>query len=665
MRDASQENKPIAPETRVSLQQQLRASVHLLVGYCEGLLDDPCMPSEASLIAKLKDALHWSQQMRSLVTETLFGQDKQVDTNAVADLYETLSEMSGRIVEAMNTILKAHAGEPLEEYYVADVRAVRDVAMHLLDAETIVTSPSYSATLSAFRSASAKTTPANGVALQVEEKEPEVRTPRILVAEDTPDIRKILVTYLKRLGYDVEANENGKLALEQALENPTSFDMVLSDLEMPEMDGFELLERLKSEPSTRELPVIIISGLDDMPNVVKCIERGAVDHLPKPFEPVLLKARVEAALGQKRLRDKELDYLRKVEQMTDAACAVETGSYQTGSLAGIGRRADELGRLARMFDSMVTGVKAREDRLKSQVNHLRREVRATGEVRRSQVIDADVTILPTGELFAERYEVVEELGRGGMGMVYRALDRELQEEVAVKTLRATLLFIDTTMIERFKTELRLARSIAHRNVVRSYDFGEWEGTYYLTMEYVKGVTLHDLIAMHGMLSIPSTLAIGTQLADALAVAHETGVIHRDIKPRNLLLDKDGVLKILDFGIARPTDLAEGSTMAGTAVGTPTYMAPEQLFGQDVDTRADLYSVGVVLYECLTGVVPVDAATPFALAARMLDQDPIPPQVSNPDVSPALSTLVLRLLGKQAMDRPASAEELGSLLRQIQ
>ena len=160
----------------------------------------------------------------------------------------------------------------------------------------------------------------------------------------------------------------------------------------------------------------------------------------------------------------------------------------------------------------------------------------------------------------------------------------------------------------------------------------------------------------------STLALARQFAEALAVAHDAGVIHRDVKPENALVDSDGVLKVMDFGIAR---LAEntGTTVAGLIVGTPTYMSPEQLAGEEIDGRADLYSLGAVIYECLTGHPPFEAPTLVALIAKVMTATPVAPTAVNPEVPPALSQLVLQLLSRNAADRPESARALGDLLRE--
>ena len=153
--------------------------------------------------------------------------------------------------------------------------------------------------------------------------------------------------------------------------------------------------------------------------------------------------------------------------------------------------------------------------------------------------------------------------------------------------------------------------------------GSGGGIYYLTMEYVEGITLRQLIDTQGRLGVPSTLAIATQMAESLAVAHEQGVIHRDIKPQNLLLDPDGVLKVMDFGIARLAERTTGNTEVGMAVGTPAYMSPEQLLSDEVDGRSDLYAMGLVLYECLTGRLPFEAKSPIALISRVLTEAPPP------------------------------------------
>src|SRR5207248_8940338 len=251
---------------------------------------------------------------------------------------------------------------------------------------------------------------------------------------------------------------------------------------------------------------------------------------------------------------------------------------------------DEIGMLSQAFQSLVRDLKEKA--------RLVEYMTATPRLARpSPPRDA----LRPGTLFANRYEVKEVLGTGGMGVVYRAFDRELQEPVAIKTLRPEVLEGSGVALERFKQEIRLARRIAHRNVVRTYDLGEVNGTYYLTMEYVEGTSLTQLIATRGPLPVPVTLTIGKQLCRALEVAHEQGVIHRDIKPQNIVVEPNGFLKVMDFGIARLANRPreKGLTQEGMSIGTPDYMSPEQLSGMELDVGSDLYSTGVVLFECLT------------------------------------------------------------------
>jgi len=251
-----------------------------------------------------------------------------------------------------------------------------------------------------------------------------------------------------------------------------------------------------------------------------------------------------------------------------------------------------------------------------------------------------------------------------MGVVYRALDRELQEPVAIKALRPEALAGDGVALERFKQEIRLARKITHRNVVRTYDLGEVNGVYYLTMEYVEGTSLKQLIDSRGKLPVPVTLTIGKQLCRALEVAHEQGVIHRDIKPQNLLLDATGTLKVMDFGVARLAAGSSGLTEVGMLIGTPSYMAPEQLLGDNFDQRIDLYAVGVVLFECLTGRLPFEAPSTVALIAKLIRETAPAPASLNPEIPPGLDALITRLLCKEPDQRVPTARELTRLLSEL-
>ena len=351
-----------------------------------------------------------------------------------------------------------------------------------------------------------------------------------------------------------------------------------------------------------------------------------------------------------------------VRRLALATRKVQDGDYSVDIDV---RSRDEIGILSQAFKGLV------ED-LKEKAALVEYMMQASGAAPTQAMVSVPTEIreagggadqLRPGAVFAGRYEVKEILGVGGMGVVYRAFDRELQEPVAIKTLRAEALAGGSVALERFKQEIRLARRIAHRNVVRTYDLGEVGGTYYLTMEYVEGTSLKQLISSRGKLPIPVTLTVGKQLCRALEVAHAEGVIHRDIKPQNMVVEPNGFLKVMDFGIARLANPPKGKglTEAGMSIGTPDYMSPEQLSGLELDARADLYAAGVVLFECVTGRVPFEAETTWALVAKHLEEEPPDPRSLNDEVPDALAAVILKAMAKEPAGRYATASAMHDAL----
>lgn len=356
--------------------------------------------------------------------------------------------------------------------------------------------------------------------------------------------------------------------------------------------------------------------------------------------------------------------VRPVRVLVDAAQRAADGDYAADIPVQSG---DEIGSLAGAFKRLLEDLRDKQalvDFLQSPSGGRTVAARDQSAIPTlAMQAMGGLGVLEPGQTLAVRYDIASVLGVGGMGMVYKATDRELGETVAVKTLKPELVQQDPSALDRFKSEIRLARRIAHRNVVRTYDLGESAGVYFITMEFVEGKSLKDLIRSRGRLPVAVTIPIAKQLCRALEVAHEEGVIHRDIKPQNMVVQPDGVLKVMDFGIARLAERSAGAghTQAGMVVGTPEYMAPEQLFGEEIDARADLYAAGVVIYECLTGRLPHEASSPIELIARVLEETPPSPRDLQPDVPAALSDLVMRVLSRDRARRPRSAAELHDLL----
>jgi len=352
-----------------------------------------------------------------------------------------------------------------------------------------------------------------------------------------------------------------------------------------------------------------------------------------------------------------------IRRLALATRRVQDGDYSVEIDVPAG---DEIGMLSQAFQSLVEDLREKAKLVEYMMAASGAAPTEQLKSARPSLAGAPGTTLRPGTLFANRYEVKDLLGMGGMGVVYRAFDRELQEAVAIKTLRPEALAGDGVALERFKQEIRLARKIAHRNVVRTYDLGEVNGMYYLTMEYVEGTSLKQLIGTRGPLPVPVTLTIGKQLCRALEVAHEQGVIHRDIKPQNIVVEPSGVLKVMDFGIARLANRSkdEGLTKEGMSIGTPDYMSPEQLSGMELDARSDLYSAGVVLFECLTRRLPFEAATTYALIAKQLEGTPPDPRALNPDVPEALAQVILKAMAKEPADRFQTAAQMHDALAAI-
>ncbi len=263
--------------------------------------------------------------------------------------------------------------------------------------------------------------------------------------------------------------------------------------------------------------------------------------------------------------------------------------------------------------------------------------------------------IEVGTTFAGRYHVIEELGGGGMGKVYKVVDKEINEKIALKILKPEI-SLDEKIIERFRNEVKLARKISHPNVCRMYDLLKEKGMYFITMEYISGEDLKSTVSRVGQLSVGKTLAIARQICKGLAEAHKMGVVHRDLKPHNIIIDRDGDVRILDFGIAHSMK-TQGITESGVMIGTPEYMSPEQAVGEEADERSDIYSLGVIMFELLTGIVPFKADTAVGVAIKQKMETPPSPKAFNQQIPDEVNRMILRCLEKEKEKRFQKVEDV--------
>ncbi len=281
----------------------------------------------------------------------------------------------------------------------------------------------------------------------------------------------------------------------------------------------------------------------------------------------------------------------------------------------------------------------------------------------TETIQTPVRELTTGSTFAGRYQIIEEQGKGGMGKVYKVFDTKIKEKIALKLIKPEIAS-DKETIERFSNELRLSRKIGHRNVCRMFDLGEAEGAHFITMEYVHGEDLKSMIRMSTGLTVGTVLSVGKQICDGLTEAHSLGVVHRDLKPTNIMIDKGGNAKIMDFGIARSVR-EKGITGPSVLIGTPEYMSPEQAEAKEADQRSDIYSLGIVLYEMATGHVPFEGDTALSIAMKHKGEIPKNPKEFNPNIPDDLGGVILKCLEKDKAKRFQTAVELRADLERIE
>jgi len=371
-----------------------------------------------------------------------------------------------------------------------------------------------------------------------------------------------------------------------------------------------------------------------------------------------------------------------VRKLVSLVERVRDGSY-SGAVSVQGR--DEIGILARAFNALLADLREKDQMISFLREGMTAMRQATGTTATpgataspaspaspgdtpTVALPAAGGALPRGRVFADRYEILGTLGKGGMGVVYRARDRQLDEVVALKLLRPEALASDPTLLDRFKQEIKLARRITHRNVLRTHDFGEAAGVPYISMEYLEGVTLKDLVRNRGALPLGVGLSIAKQMCHGLGAAHEGGVVHRDIKPQNMLiLPETGELKIMDFGISRVSSVEAGTsglTTAGTVMGTPDYMPPEQAQGRPADFRSDLYSLAVVFFEIFTGKLPFQGETSMAVVMAHIQQPPPRPRTLNPKLPPELEAVVVKGLEKDPARRWQTTDQLLDALSAI-
>jgi serine/threonine protein kinase len=297
-------------------------------------------------------------------------------------------------------------------------------------------------------------------------------------------------------------------------------------------------------------------------------------------------------------------------------------------------------------------------RLDAEINSQLEQTLSAGKIttlENLQQSQMPTIFLNISSALENRFQVLKELGRGGMGIVFQAHDKQLKEQVAIKVL-SPLLSNNADALERLKREVSAARRITHPNVIRIHDISETDGLHFVSMEYFPGTTLKEIIKRNGACSLAQGAQIAFQICDGLESAHRQGVIHRDLKSQNIIVNDTGELKIIDFGLALCAH-QEGMTATGLILGTPEYMAPEQVAGKKADERADIYSLGIILYEIFTGKVPFGGDSAIAIGFQQLREDPSRPTEVNSQIPAKLEEVILNALQKDPGKRYASVSEM--------
>jgi CheY-like chemotaxis protein len=422
----------------------------------------------------------------------------------------------------------------------------------------------------------------------------------LFIVDDTPANLGLLARLLRDAGHSVRVANSGRRALAAIAAAPP--ELVLLDINMPDLSGLEVCTALKSDPATSEIPVLFLSALAGVREKLQAFGVGGLDYVTKPFQAEEVLARVETQLRLSRLRRALADKNRELER-------------------------------------------ANEELLQARSH--------------AQQIFAALTDVLEGTVLDGSYRLENKIGTGGTAAVYRATVLETGAPVAVKVLRPQP--GSAGQAGRAFSERRTLARLAHTNAVTVIDSGVTpSGIAYLVMELLSGRSLGDELAELGRLAQARCAQILLPVARVLAEAHAAGVVHRDVKPANIFLhqsEQGELVKVVDFGIARADeDLAEPGRTSGWFTGTPIYMAPERLLGQPYDGRADVYGLGVTLYQALSGTLPFQSSgTLGALIMNCIHTAPVPLRDARPDASAELEALVMRALAKRPIDRPTMSE----------
>ena len=604
------------------MRHDLRTPLNAIIGYSELLLEEADRDGPAAVVGDIARVREGGRLLLSLVDEVLqppTGEAENPDLGEVSRaVRESLRPPLDALIGLANVVLGKAESAGLAAS-MPDLRRIRDAGLWLLamiEGDALVapettdeggTAPTSEATTPS--AAAGAAAPADLPAWPASLDEAAAS---LLVVDDHETNRDILSRYLQRRGHRVWTASGGRQAINLLAQRP--FDLVLLDIVMPDMNGYQVLQQLKADQSLSQIPVIFISALDDTAGKVQAFRSGGADYVTKPFQADEVTARVENQLKISRLQ-KEL-----------------------------GRQNQEL---------------------------LRKNEALTAAQKRTDLVFSALAETLPGTVLDGKYRLDEKIGTGGFGVVFRGMHLGLALPVAIKVFRPLPGNDSPEALERFCREGVAASRIKHPNVVEIHDNGiSSTGIAYLVMELLEGRTLAAELGATPLLTPQRALEILVPVCETLAEFHAAGIVHRDIKPENIYLHRcraGEVVKLLDFGLSKiwaPSDDRTRATMTvgNSVVGTVAYMAPERLLALPYDGRSDVYSLGVTLYRALCGGVPfeADGSDPFAVAMKQLTADPPSLIDSNPAVPRELADLAGRMLSRDPQGRPSAAELAGLL-----